>query len=101
MKIRIKVEGNEIIANLAENATSRDFASLLPLSVTLKDHAGTEKITYLSRKLSIEGSPPGCDPEAGDIGYYAPGATSPFITRTLVTPKGLSNLDGWILESNS
>jgi hypothetical protein len=57
---------------LLDNATSRDFVSLLPISLTLKDYAATEKISDLPRKLSTEGAPAGSDPSVGDIAYYAP-----------------------------
>ncbi len=53
-------------------ATARDFASLLPLTLTLQDYAAAEKISYLPRKLSTESAPPGSDPSARDITYYAP-----------------------------
>jgi hypothetical protein len=72
MKIRITIEGKTITATLADNETSRDFVSLLPLTLTLKDYAATEKISDLPRKLSTQGAPPGCDPAVGDITYYAP-----------------------------
>ncbi|HEY5891937.1 MAG TPA: cyclophilin-like fold protein [Chthoniobacterales bacterium] len=72
MKIRIKLDNETLTATLADNATSRDFVSLLPLTLTLKNYASTEKISYLARKLSTEGAPAGCDPDPGDITYYAP-----------------------------
>jgi hypothetical protein len=72
MKIRIRLEDKVITATLADNPTSRDFVSLLPLTLTLEDYAATEKISYLPRKLSTEGAPPGSDPAIGDIAYYAP-----------------------------
>jgi hypothetical protein len=72
MKIRIKLDNRTLTATLADNATSRDFISLLPLTVTLKNHASTEKISYLPRKLSTAGAPAGSDPDVGDVTYYAP-----------------------------
>ena len=72
MKIRIKLQEKVITATLADNPTSRVFVSLLPLDLTLEDYAATEKISYLPRKLSTEGAPPGSDPDVGDIAYYAP-----------------------------
>ena len=71
MKISITAGNTVITATLEDNATSRDFASLLPLTVTLEDHAATEKIGYLPRKLSTEGAPAGSDPRVGDVAYYA------------------------------
>jgi len=38
----------------------------------LDDYAATKKISDLPRRLSTEGAPPGSDPAAGDIAYYAP-----------------------------
>jgi hypothetical protein len=49
-----------------------DFVSLLPLSLTLRDYPGTEKVSDLPRRLSTDGTPPGMDPEVGDIAFYAP-----------------------------
>jgi hypothetical protein len=72
VKIRIKLDDKTLTATLADNATSRDLVSLLPLTLTLKNYASTEKISYLARKLSTEGAPAGCDPNVGDITYYAP-----------------------------
>lgn len=58
MKIRITVGGTAVTATLADNATARDFASLLPLTLTLEDYASTEKIGYPPRKLTDEGAGP-------------------------------------------
>ena len=55
-----------------ESSAAHDFLSLLPLTLTLEDYAGTEKISDLPRRLSIEDAPAGSDPAVGDIAYYAP-----------------------------
>ena len=60
------------MATLADNKTAQDFVSLLPLTLTLEDYAGTEKISYLPQKLSTNDAPPGSDPAIGYITYYAP-----------------------------
>jgi hypothetical protein len=72
MNISIKIQDKIITATLVDNATSRDFVSLLPISLTLKDYAATEKISDLPRNLSTDGAPEGSDPSVGDIAYYAP-----------------------------
>jgi hypothetical protein len=72
MKIRIDVEGTALTATLDDNATARDFASLLPLKLTLQDYAATEKISDLPRKLTTAGAPSGSKPSSGDITYYSP-----------------------------
>ena len=72
MKIRIVVGDQSIPATLDDNASARDFASLLPLALTLEDHADTEKIAMLPRKLTTEGAPAGTTPVVADVGYYVP-----------------------------
>ncbi|MEG4007245.1 cyclophilin-like fold protein [Microcoleus sp. Pol11C1] len=72
MKINIKVGNKVITATLIDSKTTQDFISLLPLTLTLEDHANTEKISNLPRRLSTEDAPPGSDPAVGDIAYYAP-----------------------------
>ncbi|MBD1835705.1 hypothetical protein H6F61_24240 [Cyanobacteria bacterium FACHB-472] len=72
MKIDIKVGNKVVTATLIDSKTTQDFISLLPLTLTLKDHANTEKISDLPRRLSTEDAPPGSDPAVGDIAYYAP-----------------------------
>ncbi len=76
MQIRLHVNGAttaEIAtATLVDNPTARDFAALLPLSLTLVDFAKVERIGDLPRKLSLVGAPVGMDPVAGDITHYAP-----------------------------
>lgn len=74
MKIEIIVEGETATATatLFDTPTGRDFASLLPLSLTLEDYADIERISNLPRRLSTAQAPDGMTPEAGDITYYAP-----------------------------
>ena len=72
MKIRLTVGDTVLTATMLDNETSRDFISLLPLTLTLKDYAGTEKIADLPKKLTTKGAPPGSDPSVGDITYYSP-----------------------------
>jgi hypothetical protein len=54
-----------------DNPAARDFLSMLPLTITLEEFAGREKISYLPRKLRHSGSP-GSDPESGDLIYFVP-----------------------------
>jgi hypothetical protein len=72
MRIRIDIEGTTMTGTLEQSAAARDFAALLPLTLTLRDYAATEKISDLPRRLSTQGAPPGFDPSVGDIAYYAP-----------------------------
>ena len=71
-KIRIVIGDAVLTATMYESPTTLDFLSMLPLTTKLEDFAGTEKISYLPRKLSISDAPSGSDPSAGDIAYYSP-----------------------------
>jgi len=72
MKIRLTVGEQVATATLYDNATARDFASLLPLSLTMTDYATIERISDLPRKLSTQGAPEGMAPVAGELTHYAP-----------------------------
>ncbi len=54
-----------------DNPAVRDFLSMLPLTITVEEFAGREKISYLPRELRHRGSP-GSDPESGDLIYFVP-----------------------------
>lgn len=64
-----------------DNPTVRDFLSLLPLTMTLEEFNGREKIGYLSRKLATDGAP-GSDPEDGDLIYFVPWGNLGFYYNT-------------------
>ena len=72
MQIKLRLAEAELSASLIDSETTRDFVSLLPITLTLKDYEGTEKISDLPRRLSTAEAPPGADPDVGDIAYYAP-----------------------------
>ena len=72
MKIRLIVEDTVITAMLIDSETTRDFVSLLPLTLTLEDYAAIEKISYLPRKLSTRDAPGVSGFMTGDLAYYAP-----------------------------
>ena len=70
--IRITFGDTVLTARLHDNATARDLAAQLPLTLTFRDLNNVEKTAPLPRELSLEGAPEGHDPAAGDIGYWAP-----------------------------
>jgi hypothetical protein len=71
VKIRIKVADKAIIATVANNETARDFVSVLPFSVSIKDLFGREKYGDLPKALS-ENGPSKNSYEVGDIAYWSP-----------------------------
>lgn len=73
MKIRLILGSEELKATLEDSKISRDFVSMLPLTFSMKDFAGKEKISKrLPKSLNTDGAQPGYAPSAGDIAYYAP-----------------------------
>jgi hypothetical protein len=55
-----------------DNASARDLAAQLPLTLTFSDLNNVEKTAPLPRELSLEGASEGDDPVVGDIGYWSP-----------------------------
>jgi len=76
--IRTTFGDTVLAARLHDNATARDLAAQLPLTLTFRDHNHVEKTAPLPRELSLEGAPEGHDPVVGDIGYWAPGGDLVF-----------------------
>jgi hypothetical protein len=72
-RLRITFGDTELTARLDDNATARDLAAQLPLTLTFRDHNGVEKTAPLPSELSTEGAPDAHDPVAGDLGYFTPG----------------------------
>ena len=72
MKIKLKIEDKVLTATLIDNPTTRDFVSLLPLTLTMNDLFRREKFAHLPRTISGEG-PRTRAYEVGDIIYWSPG----------------------------
>lgn len=89
MNIRISSGETVLTATMIDNATSRDFMSMLPLTLSIRDYAGTEKIGDLPRKLSTIGAPSGFDPSVGDITLYAPWGNLAMFYRDFGYARGL------------
>lgn len=73
MKLSIRVGDKVLAATLADNATARDFASLLPLTLTMNDLFSREKFGELPRPVS-EGGPRVRAYDVGDVIYWSPSA---------------------------
>jgi hypothetical protein len=70
-RVRFTVGDAEIIVRTADNPTSRDFVSMLPLTLEFRDFAAMEKLSYLPRRLTTQGST-GSAPVNGDLIYFVP-----------------------------
>ncbi|WP_164000422.1 cyclophilin-like fold protein [Pyxidicoccus caerfyrddinensis] len=92
MKIRLTAGAKVLTATLLDNATARDFAALLPLTLALTDYASTEKVSDLPKRLSTKGAPSGSTPSAGDIAYYAPWGNLAIFYKDFSHSSGLIKL---------
>src|SRR5437899_12612843 len=72
MKIRLKIEDEVFTATLIDSKTTRDFVSLLPLTLTMNDLFRREKFAHLPRAISEEGKRTHTY-EVGDVAYWPPG----------------------------
>ena len=99
MKINLKLRDKTLNATLYDTPAARDFASMLPLTLTLEDYSKTEKISDLPRKLTKEVAPAGADPSVGDIAYYAPWGNLAIFYKDFGYSNGLillGRLDGGV-----
>lgn len=92
MKIKITIEHDEYTAALTDSKAAMDFLALLPMTLTLKDYANTEKISDLPARLSTAGSPEGTVASIGDITYYAPWGNLAIFYRDYGYASGLIKL---------
>ena len=70
-KIRIAVDTKVITATLADNETAKEFAALLPLTLTMSDLFGREKTAQLPRAISTAG-PRSSTYAVGDVILWSP-----------------------------
>nr|WP_255628094.1 cyclophilin-like fold protein [Phyllobacterium sp. KW56] len=99
MKIRVAFNGQEFTATLYDNPSARDLASILPMDLKFVDYGNNEKIAYLPRKLTEEGSGSFGNEAPGDLCYYAPWGNLVFYYAGYRYSKGLirlGRLDGAI-----
>lgn len=72
VKIGIRVKDKVVTATSIDSKTTRDFISLLPLTLTMNDLFRREKFAHLPRVISTEGKRTHTY-EIGDVAYWSPG----------------------------
>lgn len=93
MNVTLTFESGEVAkAELDDTQASRDFVSLLPLKLELRDYAATEKIADLPRRLDTATAPEGYKPSAGDLAYYAPWGNLAIFHKPFSYSSGLVRL---------
>src|SRR5258708_5294949 len=72
MKLRLKVKDKEITVTIIDSETTRDFISLLPLTLTMDDLFGREKFGHLPRAI-YDGGKRVRTYAVGDLIYWSSG----------------------------
>ncbi|MHC2435239.1 hypothetical protein ACVMB0_002614 [Bradyrhizobium sp. USDA 4451] len=63
---------------------------MLPLDLSIEDYSTNEKVAYLPRELTQDGSGPFANEAPGDLCYDAPWAIWPASTAAIAIPAGSS-----------
>ena len=92
MNVSFYIHGAMVVIELIEHTTSHDLVQLLPRKLELEDYGSTEKISYLTNKLSIQGQPSGYKPVKGDVAYYAPWGNLAIFCKDFSYSEGLIKL---------
>ena len=93
MNLRMSIDGVVIAtATLDGSRSAEDFATLLPLTLLLKDYEATEKIADLPKQLTTAGAPGSYTPSMGDICFYAPWGNLAFFYKDGAPSEGLVRL---------
>ncbi|MBT2722611.1 cyclophilin-like fold protein [Bacillus sp. ISL-46] len=72
VKVKLTFNNEEVMVNMYDNSASRDFLAQLPLTITLEDYVGKEKISVLQKRLLADNVQSGNQPKKGDFAYYSP-----------------------------
>ncbi|SNB45477.1 cyclophilin-like fold protein [Geobacter sp. DSM 9736] len=72
IKIRLRVNDKIITATMIDSKTTRDFISLLPLTLAMNDLFRREKYGHLPKAISTDGGR-AYRYEVGEIVYWSPG----------------------------
>lgn len=80
--VRFSSDGTVVDVTIApDSPAASDFISMLPLTLTVEEYGGREKISYLPRSLDTSTSA-GSTPVVGDLSYYAPWGNLVFYYNT-------------------
>jgi hypothetical protein len=73
VRIRLIIGDGVATATLDDTAPARDFAAMLPVTISMHDLFGREKPGQLPRQLDIDGARREYRYEVGEIAYWSPG----------------------------
>ncbi|WP_062298702.1 cyclophilin-like fold protein [Demequina maris] len=92
MQIQFTLDDASLTVTLGDGPAALDLVAQLPLTLTMRDFHGIEKVADLPVRLDIAGEPPRTDANAGDLTYCAPWGNLAFFYRDLGYAAGLVSL---------
>ncbi len=92
MQIQFTLDDASFTVTLGGGTTARALVERLPLTLTVRDFHGTEKIADLPERLPTAGEREGMDPDVGDLTYYAPWGNLALFYRDSGYASGLVRL---------
>lgn len=72
MRIQLTIGRDLISGELFDHPVAREFAAMLPVTLTFRDYNAVEKLAPLGHALTLDGVPDADAPAPGEIGYHAP-----------------------------
>jgi hypothetical protein len=91
-RIELAAGAGVVRGQLEDTRAGRDFAAMLPLTLTVSDFHATEKISHLPRPVTTDGAPAGTTPAPGDISFYTPWGNLALFYRDFGYSPGLVRL---------
>lgn len=91
-RLTMTVDGQKIEILLYDTPAANSMYEMLPLELNFEDYNSTEKIAYLSEKLSTEGEPGSFNPDVGDVCLYAPWGNLSLFYKDFPLSNGLISL---------
>ena len=82
-------DGETFPVTLHDSHAAADLVAQLPLTLTMRDFHGIEKVADLPERLATAGAPAGATPSVGDLTYYAPWGNLAFFYRAFDYAEGL------------
>jgi hypothetical protein len=73
VRIQLKIGDDIVTATLNDTPPAREFAAMLPTTISMHELLNQEKAGELPRDITVDGAQRESTYEVGEIGYWAPG----------------------------
>ena len=98
-RVVLRFDEEVVAVSLADTASARQFAAMLPLDLDLRDPMGQAKSGQLPSPIDIAGADRVTDPAVGEMYYWPDSATIAIFYDDLgqsVPPPGMVRLGTWM-----